>query len=461
VVINGVANTKTPTGLNQKQMEGLVASGPTDTKVLYGGANDNDDSGAIHYASFRFGGKVIGLTNELNGLSLGAIGRETDIDHVDIWNNVDDGVEIWGGTVNMKYLNIWNVGDDSIDIDQGYRGKIQFGLIVQGYSAVAAQGSGVGDNAIEADGAEDSDAQPVTTATLYNMTVIGQPGGGVPANGGDHGTAWRDNARLQIRNSIFMNLGERLINLDNVDGDGAQGYGFNGTLTWAQTWATNAGVHSAINAIAPVPPVGTFNHPNTLYQVQTTGKLAELSDSVFFSNPFATAYSESDIVGATVGGNDAPAVHNVVAAASPIVGITRLAPVAVLTKTMEPVASLNPRAANDALTSFDSAPADGFFTPVAYRGAFSKDNNWLCGWTAANAYGLTTACTNPADPSETIQLTASTLFQTVSGVVYTVEASSDNVNWAPVGTIVGDGTIKSVTDLAAFDSAKLYRAIPQ
>jgi hypothetical protein len=83
-------------------------------------------------------------------------------------NNVDDGIEIWGGTVNLKYFSIWNVGDDSLDIDQGWRGKAQFGLIVQGYSLNASQGSGVGDNLIEIDGAEQSDWQPVTTASIYN-----------------------------------------------------------------------------------------------------------------------------------------------------------------------------------------------------------------------------------------------------------------------------------------------------
>ncbi|MCP6769910.1 hypothetical protein NL529_34190, partial [Klebsiella pneumoniae] len=61
----------------------------------------------------------------------------------------------------------------------GWRGKAQFGLLVQGYSRNTgdntAQGSGVGDNLFEIDGAERSDAQPVTTAAIYNFTCIGQP----------------------------------------------------------------------------------------------------------------------------------------------------------------------------------------------------------------------------------------------------------------------------------------------
>jgi hypothetical protein len=114
-------------------------------------------------------------------------------------NNVDDGIEIWGGTVNLKHFAIWNIGDDSLDVDHGWRGKAQFGLIVQGYSVNAASGSGVCDSMIEADGAAKSDAQPVTTVALYNMTLIGQPASG------KHAIKYRDGARMQVMNSIIMN----------------------------------------------------------------------------------------------------------------------------------------------------------------------------------------------------------------------------------------------------------------
>ncbi len=173
---NAVAsNTPTPSPSNYGEMEGLTAAFPGDTRIYYGGGNDDDDSGSISYLSLRYGGKVVSLNDELNGLSMGGIGRETDVDHVEIMNNVDDGIETWGGTVNYKYISIWNIGDDSFDIDQGWRGKAQFLLIVQGYSLDASQGSGVGDNCFETDGAEDSDDQPVTTGAIYNATVIGQP----------------------------------------------------------------------------------------------------------------------------------------------------------------------------------------------------------------------------------------------------------------------------------------------
>lgn len=371
-------NTKVPDGLNKRQMEGLVAAFPGDPRVLYGGDNDNDDSGSITYLSIRYGGKVLGLGNELNGLSLGGIGRGTTIRYIEIMNNVDDGIEIWGGTVNIKYASIWNIGDDSFDCDQGWRGKAQFGLIVKGHSADAARGSGVCDNAFEMDGAEDSDAQPVLTSCIYNFTVIGQP----LANRG--GTAWRDNARVQYRNCIFMDLGQQLVRFDDTDGDGGSRYGFNGTLTWAQTWTTPAGTHSPVNAMPGAQP-GDFNHPDTLYTAQQLdGNLAEIKDSVFFRNLNANAYTEADARGVRN-----PANNNVTATKMPIQNLTRGPAVTKGGLQLLPVTYLDPMPANDALTSVAMAPNDGFFTPANYRGAFAPNENWLIGWTASSAFGLT------------------------------------------------------------------------
>ncbi len=377
---NAVAtNTASPNANNIATMEGLTAAAPGDTNVLYGGGDDLDDSGTLAYCSFRYGGLVIGLANELNGLSLGGVGKETTIDHMEIMNNVDDGIEIWGGTVNLQYVSVWNIGDDSLDIDQGWRGKVQFGLIVQGYSANAAQGSGTGDNCIEIDGAEQSDYQPVTTGVMYNMTVIGNNGSNATgSNGGDHAVAYRDNARMQIRQSIFMDLGERLVAIDNVDGDGGAGYGFNGTLTWASTWTTPWNTYSTVNAPA---------NPATFYQAQTNGLLNEIKDSVFFNNINPAAYTEADLRGVRLKGNS-----NVTATLTPVVAVTRAAVVnPTATLAVKRVISLDPRAANDSILSVGTAPNDGFFRPVTYRGAFGPTENWLCGWTAADAFGMNVA----------------------------------------------------------------------
>ncbi len=374
-------NSAAPNAGNYANMEGLVASGSGDTRTFYGGGNDQDNSGVLKFVSFRYGGKVIGLGNELNGLSLGGVGQDTIIDFVEIMNNVDDGIEIWGGKVNLKHFSIWNIGDDSLDIDQGWRGKGQFGLIVAGYSIPgAANGSGFGDSLVESDGAEKSDAQPVTTVALYNMTLIGQP-----SLTGRHMTKFRDNARVQFNNSILMDSGAAVIRNDNTDGEatgGQTGYGHNGTLTWANTWTTDYNVYSAVNA---------FANPSQAYTSQLSGKLIQYTDNVFFRNLNAAAYTEANARGVFAASN-----NNVLATLSPIGTLTRGPNVVSGTQVVNPVIFVDPTAKNDAVTSVGAAPAGGFFDVANYRGAFSASDNWLCGWSAASQYGYTTSnCGTP------------------------------------------------------------------
>ena len=367
-------NTAAPNSGNYANMEGLTASGSGDTRTFYGGGNDLDNSGRFEYVSLRYGGKVVGLGNELNGLSLGGIGRETKIDHIEIMNNVDDGIEIWGGCVDLKYVTIWNIGDDSFDVDQGWRGRVQFGLVVAGYSiAGAASGSGFCDSLVEMDGAEKSDAQPVTTTCFYNMTLIGQP------LSGKAGTKWRDNARAQFNNSIFMDIGKEVVKNDNTDGEatgGQTGYGYNGTLTFANTWTANYNVYSTVNP---------FSNPASAYTAQQAGKLIQYTDSVFYNNVNSAAYTEANARGVFAAGN-----NNVLAVAgsSPIAAITRGPNVISGTVVVQPVISLDPRATNAAATSVSTATSDSFFTNAQYRGAFGPNENWLCGWTAADAFGM-------------------------------------------------------------------------
>src|SRR5262249_48319666 len=153
---------------------------------------------------------------------------------------------------------------------------------------------------------------------------------------------------------------------------------------------------------------------------------------------------------------------NVVAADLPVKSLTR-GPVVSFSAggvnlAMANVTSLDPRANNDAATSVDTAPLDGFFTPVRYRGAFSPDVNWLVGWTAASAYGMLSGPANPPDPvaSFAVQLTTTSFFAE-SGKSYTVESSVDGRNWVPFASVAGNGSTVSVSALAGFDSNKLYR----
>lgn len=491
--ITSHTNTGSPDGLNKNVMEGLVSEGTGDPRVLYGGADDNDDSGSLSYVSLRFGGTVVGLNNELNGLSVGGVGRETDLHHIDIWDSLDDGIETWGGTVNYKYISVWQAGDDSFDVDEGWRGKAQFGLLVQGYGAKVAQGSGSSDNIFEIDGAERNDAQPVTTATIYNFTCIGNAPTGHEAAGSDQGIALRDEAKVQFRNCIFMDVGECLIKeeaSETSDPNHTETWRYrltgpanawNNTLpSWDECWTTSYDAawnkSHALNAeFTNQPNVASYSQAflQNMYQAQTDGYMMELSDSLLYHNVDAVAGKEAyantrgyNYVAALNGGVNG--IHdNVIddgTGTFPLrAAITREAAQNFGGLWMANVTSIDPRAnpACTAITSVKSAPADGFFTPAPFRGAFSTNVNWALGWTAASAYGVMSAANTASNPPAAgVTLVSSTQFQTVSGVIYTVESSTDGKVWKPIRTVVGDNTVMTISE-ASTDSGKAYRAIAQ
>lgn len=161
LIVLGNARASFDGDAQSAQIEGL----PTDTdgdKGLYGGTNDADDSGSLVYVSIRHGGALIGEGNEINGLTLGAVGSGTTIDNIEVVGNVDDGIEFFGGSVNATNLFVWAVGDDGLDIDQAYSGTIDNAMVVQG---------AISDHALEIDGPEGSlqGAYTLTNATLIGL----------------------------------------------------------------------------------------------------------------------------------------------------------------------------------------------------------------------------------------------------------------------------------------------------
>jgi hypothetical protein len=113
--------------ISQVQIEGIPTS---DNNGLYGGNDPHDYSGILKYVSIRHGGTNIGSGNEINGLTLGGVGDQTIIENIEIIANQDDGIELFGGTVNVKNILIWNVGDDAIDTDQSWGGTIENFIII-------------------------------------------------------------------------------------------------------------------------------------------------------------------------------------------------------------------------------------------------------------------------------------------------------------------------------------------
>lgn len=132
---------------------------------------DDDNSGVIKYVSIRHGGTIIGAANEINGLTMGSVGRGTTIDHVEVISNLDDAFEFFGGTVNVSHLIAMFMGDDSFDWDQYYSGHGQFLYTVQHPDTVSIPSQT--SHGLELDGNDANGQTPVSDAVWSNITAIG------------------------------------------------------------------------------------------------------------------------------------------------------------------------------------------------------------------------------------------------------------------------------------------------
>jgi hypothetical protein len=145
---------------NEIQIEGIPT---TDPNGLYGGNDVSDNSGVMKYVSIRHGGANIGNGNEINGLTLGGVGNGTTIENIEIVGNQDDGIEFFGGTVNVSNLLVWFSGDDAIDTDQAWAGTLNNFIVICGSAT---------DHALEIDGPEGT---LMASHTLRNGSIKGSP----------------------------------------------------------------------------------------------------------------------------------------------------------------------------------------------------------------------------------------------------------------------------------------------
>ena len=190
LIMLGKAKINVPGG--ETNIEGIPT---TESRGLYGGNDDDDCSGILRYVSIRHGGTEIGEGNEINGLTLGGVGRNTTVSHVEVFANKDDGFEWFGGTVNGDHLIAAFCGDDAFDIDQGLRNKFQY--------LFAVQTDSTGDHCAEHDGAPEdqvSTAMPMSYTVAYNATYLG--GGAQGSNGASTGRL-REAYGGVYKNSIF------------------------------------------------------------------------------------------------------------------------------------------------------------------------------------------------------------------------------------------------------------------
>ncbi len=264
VLICGLASTNHPGG--EAALEGGIADANR-IRGWFGGRNnpnDDDSSGVLSYVRIEFGGIAAAPNQELNGLTLGAVGRKTKIDHVMVSYANDDSFEWFGGSVDGKYLIAYNGLDDDFDGDNGFNGRIQFALSIRAPEIADVSGSHLFEFDNDAQGSYNA---PLTGAIFSNVTAIGPikdtswtSGSGPNKFNPRYSTMVqiRRNARLSIVNSVMLGWPKGL----EILSPGSQKAAANDSILLRNNYVY--GIKSAlfyVDGTNPSIPTDWFNKP--------------------------------------------------------------------------------------------------------------------------------------------------------------------------------------------------------
>jgi hypothetical protein len=310
-------------------------------KGKHGGTDIADNSGTMKYVRIEYAGIALSPDNEINGLTFGSVGNGTTIDYIEVYRSGDDAYEWFGGSVNCSHLLAIDTWDDDFDTDNGFSGKVQFGLAQR--LAVTADASGSNGFESDNDGAGSNNA-PQTSAVFSNMTILGPVGSGTSTVAGNfqHAAQIRRNSAISIFNSVVYGYTEGIF-YDDALPAGAVNASAN-LVAGKSVFANNAvynsnGKSNQIKAtsLLVVSPILTAAIAANVFEP------AIGLPTVVFADPYK--YSADLVVAARVG------VPNfTLAAASPV--------------------------ATGA--AFSNTKLAGF-TTVAYKGAFGTAD-WSAGW---------------------------------------------------------------------------------
>ncbi len=330
----GINSSKNVTGQASSPkydvFEGLIE----EENFRFGGSDDDDSSGVIRYVSIRHGGKLIEVNKEINGLSLAGVGRGTTVEYVEVFANEDDGFEFFGGTVNTKYLVAAFCNDDSFDTDQGYRGKNQFWFVIQAPTGTRNYGG-----ELAGDPVSPNNRTPLSDFTVYNATFIGA---GVGSDNTTDNTVFdlKEDTAAKFYNSVFTDYVRDAVKIQN-----------NATNRF------NAGDIDLRNNIWGAFGNGTAT-PTTVLSDIVNGSVAQALFTESIRTNLLTDPMLKGISRTTNGGLDP-----------------------------------RPNTGSPALSAANikATPADGYYTPVSYMGAFGPSELWVDRWTALYEYGYTPA----------------------------------------------------------------------
>jgi hypothetical protein len=335
IVILGKAYT-IKNGNNEVNVEGIPTTEPRGIYGMPAGSNiDTDNSGSLRYVSIRHGGRQIATGSELNGLTLAAVGSGTVLEYIDVYANSDDGIEFFGGTVNLKYSSVSFCEDDSYDWDESWKGKGQFWFSIQR--------DDIADAGWECDGSTPDDLTPASDPIVYNATHIGSGPGAAASN--PIGWLFRAGTRGYVANSIVTEMKGKGIEVQDK-------------------------------------PTNT----NDAYAQLLAGELT-IKNNLFHNIGSTTVIdgSSSGIIRITANADDASAtalINHLTTNSNQIANPNLYG----ISRTQNGLLDPRPNGTGAAYsTSLDTYPnGDAFFTTVNYKGAFSTSSTelWLSGWSS-------------------------------------------------------------------------------
>lgn len=335
-------------------------------KAFSGGGtspDDADNSGSLKYVRIEYAGVPINPNQEVNSLTMGAVGSGTKIEYVMCTYGLDDSFEWFGGTVNAKYLIAFKGLDDDFDVDFGFSGFVQFGLGVRGATLADQSGS----NGFEVDNnGQGSDAAPFTSGTFSNMTIIGPKATReTPISLQFQSAAQlRRNNKLKIHNSFFTGYPNGIF----IDGANTAANAAanelvlkNNVVAGVDNWGGN-GFGSAGTVFTGAPANGA-NHPNAPRGFRIGAGTGSFSNGIYSLNAL------------TINEKTAEAwflENNVILSKWSDAGID-----ASLFGTINP--KTTPNTGSSLLNGAVFTGLPSFFTVVPHKGAFGT-TNWAQGW---------------------------------------------------------------------------------
>ena len=196
LLLNGYAPTNAD-GLDGGAVpnESISEAAPAEQSNYFGGGDTGDSSGEIHYLVIGETGVAIRTDQEVQGITMEGVGSGTEVDHVQVFGSNDDGIEFFGGNVNVQFVLIQGVEDDGLDMDLGYQGTIKNAIVIQ--STIR------GNRTIEADGNGNGfDFTPRTSPNLANVLLLGAG----DQQEGSAGAMLREGFAGDFENSVVTDL---------------------------------------------------------------------------------------------------------------------------------------------------------------------------------------------------------------------------------------------------------------